>query len=256
MNDLLSIPEVFLRLHRAGRFDYWGVPYRSLTDGQRAERMRTHLARVLWWRSIEWDRAPDQIIGFQGDDFLRPGLIPFAGTGYGDYYCWYPRWQEAPEPPVVLCLHDEQESPLFARNLVECLCRCFLQDFAHKDADDETWQIVDPSELWDAHFEILRPFLNPAQISLLRSVRSKLSKAACLDADQAIAEAVGTRTLIGFQLPTRYADDEIGDRTVVLRLYDQSIAFFRELVEVEGLGRFRPMLAEAEANRAAVADRG
>ena len=48
-------------------------------------RVRTHQRLVLWWRSIEWDRGLE---AFEGDDFLRPGLVPFAGDGYGSSYCF------------------------------------------------------------------------------------------------------------------------------------------------------------------------
>ncbi len=240
------IPPAFLALESAGRFDYWGAPYRELTDKQREDRMRSHMTQVLWWRPIEWDRTSDEIAAFTGDDILRPGLVPFAGDGFGNQYCWYPSWQAGPDVPVVFAIHDETTSSLFARNFVECLCRCFLQDFADEDHADS---YVEREALWDAHFGILRPWLTPEQIDLLANVRANLSAAACEEADASIAARVPARRLTAIQLPTRY-DHKHLDRDTLVRLYDESIAFFRDLVEIEGRREFAPKLQEAQDARA------
>jgi hypothetical protein len=254
---LAEIPAAFLALHRAGRFDYWGAPYRSLTDAQREERIRTHLTKVLWWRSIEWDREPEQIAAFDGDDRWRPGLIPFAGNGYGDDYCWYPRWQTGPEPPIVFCVHDDIHSHLFARTFAECLCRCLLQAFAGIDHDvDQLREArLTKRQLWEAHREILRPFLDPPQNGMLDALGADPDPDTCAHAEDEIAAAVGDRKLVGIQLPARYSDDYAGDRASLLRAYDDSIAFYRELVDDEGLVEFQPKLDEAIAARAVVARR-
>jgi hypothetical protein len=205
------IPAAFLALESAGRFDYWGAPYRELTDKQREGRMRSHMTQVLWWRPIEWDRTSDEIAAFTGDDFLRPGLVPFAGDGFGNQYCWYPSWQAGP------------------------------------DVQDESY--VEREALWDAHFGILRPWLTPEQIDLLASVRANLSAAACDEADTSIAARVPARRLTAIQLPTRY-DHQHVDRDTLIRLYDESIAFFRDLVEVEGRRELAPKLQETQDARA------
>ena len=83
MITAFSIPSAFQALESAGRFNYWGAPYITLTEQQREARIRTHMTQVLWWRSIEWDRTSTEIIASTDDDFLRPGLVPFAGNGYG-----------------------------------------------------------------------------------------------------------------------------------------------------------------------------
>jgi hypothetical protein len=240
MHGTFRPPQSFVDLYRAGRFDYWGGPYNSFTEAERALRIRTHEKRVLWWRTIEWDRELEEIEAFKGDGHLRPGLVPFAGDGYGNHYCWYPRWQEGPEPPVVFASNDDDEGRLFARTFAECLCRCFLEHFALAgEAPDEP----DEGEnrgLWEAHLGILRPFLAPEQDALLASVGKQLSGEACDEAEDHIAGQVGRRTLAAFQPPTRYYDDPIDDG--LLKAYDASVAFYRELVEVEGLSEFRPKL--------------
>jgi hypothetical protein len=68
-------------------------------------------------------------------------------------------------------------------------------------------------------------------------------------------EAVGERKLVGAQQPTRYDEKYIRDQATLLRLYDQSIAFYRGLIEDEGLALFQAKLDEATAARAAVAGR-
>jgi len=253
--DRASIPSAFKELHQAGRFDYWGAPYHSLTSDQRDERIRTYMTRVLWWSSIEWDRTPEEIAEFEGDEHLRPGLVPFAGNGYGDLYCWYPRWQTGPEPPVVFFIHDELESHLFARTFAECMCRCLLQSFAAWDDQALESSHVSKGQVWEAHREILRPFIDPEQIETLQALGADPSPEQCQRADDRISAAVGLRKLIGAQQPTRYAEEHIRDHATLLRSYDQSIAFYRELVQAEGLDHFRPKLEAAQAARAAVARR-
>lgn len=248
MNTRFTIPQEFLELERSGRFDYWGAPYKTLTDKQREVRLASHLTQVLWWRPIEWDSTSAAILAFDGDDYLRPGLIPFAGNGCGDQYCWYPRWQTDASVPVILALHDESKSGWFARDFAECLCRCLLQNFADAGPSDQS---IAAEVLWDAHFEILRPFLDSAQVELLRRVRSDFSPATCAAADEEIAARLPVTTLETMQPPIRY-DHEHLDRQTLLRLYDQSSAFFRELVEVEGRSEFMRQLEQVEASRATV----
>ena len=195
-------PRSFVSLYRAGRFDYWGGPYDSVTEAQRAMRIRTHQKLVLWWRTIEWDRTLDEIEAFAGDDILRPGLVPFAGDGYGNDFCWYPPWQEGDEPPIVFVPHDQEQGELFARTFAECLCRCFLRHFADAmDAPDDP-DATDNRQLWEAHVEIMRPFLSTEQGALLVSARQRFTSEACNEAEGRIAAQVGTRKLIALQPPT------------------------------------------------------
>jgi len=241
-----SIPTTFLALENAGRFNYWGAPYVTLTEQQREARIRTHMTQVLWWRAIEWDRTSAEIIAFSGDDFLRPGLVPFGGNGYGDQYCWYPQWQTGVDMPVVFVLHDEGRGQLFARDFAECLCRCFLRSFADEDPGGPHLM---PHVLWDAHFEILQPFLTSEQVDVLSDVRGHLSATACDEADTQIAASIPDLSLTAIQPPTHY-NHEYLDRVTLLRLYDEAFSFFRELVEVEGRGEFTRKLEEVKAAKA------
>ena len=248
--ELAEVPDAFVQLQRAGRLDYWGAPYHSLTAERRQELVPIRMLQVLWWDEvIEWDRTVDDVLGFERDALIRPGFVPFAGNGYGDQFCWYPRWQEGPEPPVVFYVHDELNSRLFARDFGECLSRCMLQHFAADEPGDG-----EPSRraLWDAHLDIIRPFIRADQADLLDRVGSDVASADCAAADAEIAAAVGKRTLIGALQPTQYQDESIvqfGGWESLLRSYDTSVAFYEELVDDEGLMEYASKLDEARAAR-------
>jgi len=246
---LEEIPEAFVALQRAGRFDYWGAPYHSLTDQQRQDLMPQRMLQVLWWDEvIEWDRTVDDIVAFERDGLMRPGLVPFAGTGYGDHYCWYPRWQDGPEPPVVLFVHDELNSRLFARDFGECLARCMLQHFAADGSGDEDGS----HERWSAHLDIVRPYVGGETAAMLDRIGPDADPAECAAADSEIAALVGTRTLIGALQPTRFPDESIAQLAgwdSLLQSYDRSVAFYEELVHREGLTEYAQQLDEARLAR-------
>ena len=246
-----EIPAAFRALHALGRLDYWGAPYASLTDEQRDARLRSHQTEVLWWSVIEWDRSPEEVVLGAADDGLRPGLVPFAGNGYGDQYCWYPPWQQGPEPPVIFQVHDETDSPLFAEDFAGCLFRCLLQHFAGaEEPDDERAQ---PREvLWRAHREIVAPFIG-GHLARLNALGDDPSPQACAAADEDFVNSLPRRSLIGSLLPTTYAEEHFKDSAVLLRAYDESVAFYEDLVTHEGRVEFTPQLAEARANRDRVA---
>ena len=225
------LPELFVRLHDDGRFDYTGTQPGQAREGQ-----------ALLWDEVEWGAcgSPEEIAAFSGDDFLRPGLIPFAGNGRGDYYCWYPPWQSGPEPPVVFAVHDELSSYTFARTFEEFLVRCMLEHFAAvEDADGRS--------SWQAQVSILTPVLSTGLASRLARLGSAPSRDACRRELTAIKPSDDERSLVAFQPPTRFAADIIGS-VRALDAYDESIAFYRSLVE-EGRTDFRANLELAEENR-------
>src|SRR6185312_16258014 len=198
------IPRPFIELYQQGRFDYWGAPYHKLTEGEREERLRTRRSRVLWWpRVIEWDRTPEEVSAFAGDEQLRPGLFPFAGDGMGGQYCWYPKWKHAQdsEPPVIFVPREDVEVRAFARDFAECLVRCIILDVVM--SEEERSQAT-----WDAHVAIMAPYLHRDQLELLGALRRDLSPRRCADADEALENAIGPRTLMPVQLPTKYEIDE------------------------------------------------
>jgi hypothetical protein len=234
-----TIPHAFVALFSERRFDYWGAPYATLTENARAERLRVHRDRVLWLRTIEWDRHPDDLAMTDGaDGHLRPGFVPFAGNGYGDSYCWYPRWQSsAPEPPVLFVPHDELFARVFARSFGECVLRCLLQDHAIWDVELDGAESLRRS-LFSAHAGIIRPHLDDSTRARLASVGDSPTPAACDAMDEAIARALDPRTLVGMMQPVRY-DEEYLRGADLLAAYERSLAFYRELVESEGREQLR-----------------
>jgi hypothetical protein len=244
------IPTSFVELYREGRFDYWGAPYESLSEQERADRLRTRRSKVLWWSNIEWDRTPEEIATFSGDDNLRPGLYPFAGDGMGGLYCWFPKWRPTKhaEPPILFVPRESDDAEVFARTFSECLLRCLLIDFANPGDDDRPLEAR--VETWDAHAGIILPFLPPEHAELLRRVRKNLSPGACSDADREIAQSIASPALAAVQPPTRYDMDVSAVGVDMVRdLYDKSIHFYRELVEEEGRTEFSAKLADAESSR-------
>jgi|GEM_PF-2320314 len=240
------LPASFTALYDAGRFDYWQAPYRSLSQKDRDNIQSRRQREVLWWGSIEWDDLtdPDAIRSFDEDDCFRPGLIPFAGNGYGNTYCWYPRWASDDGVPIVFTSYDEDESRVFACNFEECLVRCLLQHYAHWDDNEADAR----SQLWQAHVGLLVPHLPERLRHILEYMGDGPTPAACEAKDNVIADEVGDRPLVTLLLPTKYAEDSIRDQTALLESYAESVAFYRELVDDEGRNAFRLQLEEALAN--------
>jgi hypothetical protein len=76
-------------------------------------------------------------------------------------------------------------------------------------------------------------------------VGGDLSRAACKAAEELIAKGLKARSLVGAQPPTQHAEKAFRDTVSLLRAYDRSISFYRELLEDEGRGEFRPKLEAA-----------
>jgi hypothetical protein len=246
-----DLPRAFIELYEAGRFDYWSAPYQSLTSVDRDRLIVERALRVLWWPTIEWDCSLEEIVAPPPDDYWRPGLVRFAGDGYGQCYCWYPRWAEAgAEPPVIFASADDDESRLFARSFIECACRCFAQAHAswNDDEDDHPY----PRDVrWRAHLDILRPYLSDELATLIDHGDRVPSPEECAAIDDDIAARVGTRKLTTFMLPVKYAIPPLITGRIPgaeVAAYEQSVAFYKELVEVEGRREFVGQLREAEAN--------
>ncbi|MET8509594.1 SMI1/KNR4 family protein [Streptomyces sp. NPDC004787] len=246
--DLL-IPSSFRELHRSGRFDYWGSFRHSLSDAERTRLYTARQTEVLWWDGIEWSYSPDDVMAFSGNNRLTPGLYPFASTGDGDLYCWYPRWQERKEPPVVLYSDDNPRSVLFACDFSEFLCRGILRAYSLRDTSARVAGEPETREVWRCHNEIIRPFLEPAHQRIIAAIGPDPAPASCANADRAIADRLPSRHLMGAQQPTQYNDEAIPDTHTLLRLYDQSVAYYRDLVIDQGMEEFRSKLHEAEAAR-------
>lgn len=80
-------------------------------------------ATYLWIHEAEWMR-PDEILAFEPFPDQKPGFIPFAFTGAGDYWCWWPK--EDPKA-VVSLIHDEGLGHFDAPDFLGSIYRRCLQ---------------------------------------------------------------------------------------------------------------------------------
>lgn len=60
-------------------------------------------------------------------------FIPFAQTGAGDHYCFFPSGQTDGEVPIVLLWHDQDEAQYLARNLQDFIFSMLLDSVAQQD---------------------------------------------------------------------------------------------------------------------------
>ena len=86
----------------------------------------------LWIPEAEWLK-PEEILAYKPFPEALPGFIPFAQTGAGDYWCWWPK--ENPEV-VVQCPHDSSFGRFDAPNLMASLYRRCLE-FATNEIEPE-----------------------------------------------------------------------------------------------------------------------
>jgi hypothetical protein len=66
-----------------------------------------------------------QFQAWEGDEF-----VPFAQSGLGDHWCWWPAETTEAGTPVVLCPHDDQSGIVYAPHFLGALYRHMLE-YAH-----------------------------------------------------------------------------------------------------------------------------
>jgi len=106
-----AVPEEYRRMRERGWFDSSKSTY-------------------LWLYEMEWMSLRD-ICG--GDrlffQFAKSGLVPFAFTGGGDHWCWYPQYTADGVAPVVECPRDSEVGRFYAPSFLGAIYRQIL-DFA------------------------------------------------------------------------------------------------------------------------------
>ena len=98
-------PPAYQALERRGLFRY--------TKAVNTADLTKSGDQYLWLNEMEWYQ-PDDLRTFEFEDHHKPGFVPFAHTGGGDFWCWYPAMAKKDQTPVLLCLHDSEEAELFA----------------------------------------------------------------------------------------------------------------------------------------------
>lgn len=99
-------------------------PPKVYRDWVLEQRMNRDSGAYLWLPEMRW-LEPLDIPGFEfGVEPLLEGLVPFATTPGGDYWCWWTTGTRCgDEADIVLCYHDSTEAELFAPTLAACLFR-------------------------------------------------------------------------------------------------------------------------------------
>lgn len=87
------------------------VEYRAACD---AAWLDLQSPDYLWTPEAEW-LTPQQLLEFEWEEHQGSGFVPFAFTGGGDHWCW---WPDQDRQAVVFCPHDctsgEFDSPSFS----------------------------------------------------------------------------------------------------------------------------------------------
>ena len=88
----------------------------------------------LWLNDMEW-YSLQEIADFEFKPYHLAGLVPFAFTGRGDYWCWQPAQTDYRGTRVLCCYHDEEFATVYAPNFHTALYRQIL-DFCSWSAEE------------------------------------------------------------------------------------------------------------------------
>jgi hypothetical protein len=118
-----AIPAEYRRIVAAGYFDlrHPGKYYDPANE-----------PTYLWVPEAEW-LLPQKILAHKPESFEKPGFVPFAFTGAGDHWCWWPSQDTG---AVVLCPHDEATGVFDAPSFLASIYRRFL-DYALADIGED-----------------------------------------------------------------------------------------------------------------------
>src|SRR6266498_4983135 len=115
-----AIPTTYRQLEQRGCF-----------DAQKFDRERPITSIYLWLHDTEW-WSIEEMLSYQPPEYYKPGFAPFAGTGTGDFWCWWPERASETGIPITLCPHDLNQAHIDAPNFAGWVYRRVL-DYAHGD---------------------------------------------------------------------------------------------------------------------------
>ena len=118
-----DIPQVYRAMEKEGFFEL----------ERRGAEFDPFSENYLWIPDVEWMRPPE-ILAFELPVYQRPGFVPFAFTGGGELWCWWP----AEDAEAVVFLPIGDAGTFYAANLTGSIYRSLL-DYAIeiREADED-----------------------------------------------------------------------------------------------------------------------
>lgn len=143
-----KVPESYIQLHNNGRLRAGETRADWVENWHQIILSRPPaLIQTKWHQSVEW-WGFEEIREWEQPDYWKESnhLIPFAGNGYGDLWAWDLSRETEKGVPVVFCLHDENQSEIYAGNFNDFLFRSLLEGFSQIDLDTYYGQTFNEDE--------------------------------------------------------------------------------------------------------------
>ncbi len=128
-------------------------------------------ALLIAGSQLEW-LAPDDLENHSLPDYWDPALVfvPFAQTGAGDVWCWYPT---SGTEAIVFPPHDEPEGTFIAPHFEGFLLRMLLEAFSEIYPDNSGLTVEECQLAARAEVRTLAPYLRPAWVTLLEELAAR-----------------------------------------------------------------------------------
>jgi hypothetical protein len=123
-----TFPQEYRQMWERGWFDFkkGTVPHSNPSDES-----------YLWMNEMEWMPLAD-ILDFAFPSYCKPGFVPFAFTGGGSYWCWYPEHVTNDAVPIVHCPRDSKIAEFYAPHFLGAVYRQILDFASNLDGEDES----------------------------------------------------------------------------------------------------------------------
>jgi hypothetical protein len=170
------VPDLYRRMRADGVCDYGAS--QSEWQATWLQRSLTNPPALLGALDFEWISV-DAMVAWEAPDYWRPEcrFVPFAQTGAGDDYAWYPAISEGEAVPVVLAYHDQNLCEVMAPHLEGFIYLQALRGLAFADAESDKRMGLTPAQIRQsrrADVGVLRPYLRPAWIADLEAIVDRL----------------------------------------------------------------------------------
>jgi hypothetical protein len=197
--DGLDVPQEYRRMCEEGLFSYFGEKkYEDMTADERVELMRerTLSGKLLYLHYIEWF-TPIEGAG------MVDGMVPFAGDGSGDQYCWYVPWAgEDGRVPVVYFEHEMWRVKGLAPDYTTWLYRMMLDELTHLDC--EMFKPEEGGKLVAAYIEMVRQYLSDNQVKVLQEASERPLQR--IDGECALISSEECHTMLQGQMDFKHLD--------------------------------------------------